>query len=139
MSDIIRQGTDCWIIASNLIDVRTGLQMNVTGYKVTGVARARYQRRVLGRRIYHYRMLDPIVATWNTTPTGTDGVATAGANAIMTSQPIDQVQLHITPTQTETWRCPLVLIQAELIDPVTGYVARIVDEIFEVSFDADND
>jgi hypothetical protein len=129
MPNIIRQGVDCWIEANNIINVRTGLSMDVTGFSVHAVARALYERRVLGRRLFQYRMLNPVVAEWSTTPTGTQGTATAGGAVT------DQVQLHITPTQTSGWRCPLVMIQAELTDPVTGYVERIIDEVYEVSFE----
>lgn len=130
MPNIVRQGTDCWISASNIVDVVSGASMDVTGYTVVATARARYQRRVLGRPIYNYRMMSPVIAEWSTTPTGTQGVATAGGSVP------DQVQLHVTPAQTENWRCPLVIIQADLIDPVTRYTARIIDEMYEVSFDA---
>jgi hypothetical protein len=129
MPNIIKQGVDCWIEANNIINVRTGLSMDVTGCSVHAVARALYERRVLGRRLFQYRMINPVVAEWSTTPTGTQGTATAGG-AIT-----DQVQLHITPTQSSAWRCPLVLIQAELTDPITGYVERIIDEVYEISFE----
>jgi hypothetical protein len=129
MPNIIPQGVDCWIEASNIINVRTGTPMDVTGCAVHAVARALYERRVLGRRLFQYRMLNPVVAEWSTTPTGTQGTAIAGG-AIT-----DQVQLHVTPAQTSGWRCPLVLIQAELTDPITGYVERIIDEVYEVSWE----
>jgi hypothetical protein len=127
---VIRQGTDCWIEANSIINIRTGEPMNVTGYTVHAVARARYERQVLGRRIYQYRMISPVVAEWHTTPTGTQGTAVAGGAVT------DRVQLHVTPTQTAGWRCPLVVIQAEMTDPVTGYVARIINEVYEVDFEA---
>lgn len=129
MPNIIPQGVDCWIEANNIINVRTGQSMDVTGASVHAVARALYERRVLGRRLFQYRMLNPVVAEWSTTPTGTQGTATAGGAII------DQVQLHVTPAQTSGWRCPLVMIQAELTDPITGYVERIIDEVYEVSFE----
>jgi hypothetical protein len=129
MPNIILQGVDCWIEANNIINVRTGQAMDVTGCSVHAVARALYERRVLGRRLYQYRMINPVVAEWSTTPTGTQGTATAGG-AIT-----DQVQLHVTPTQSSGWRCPLVIIQAELTDPITGFVERIIDEVYEVSFE----
>lgn len=128
MPNIIRQGCDIWLTAGNITDVTTGLPMDVTGYTVYAAARARYRRQVLGRNFYQYRMVSPVVAEWSTSPTGTQGQATAGG-AIT-----NQVQLHVTPTQTEGWRCPLVIIQADLVNPVTGYVARIVDNVYEVSF-----
>lgn len=132
MPNIIPQGTDCWIQATGIYDVRTGEPINVTGYSVYAVARARFSRRVLGRPSmgYRYRMWNPVVASWSTTPTGTEGVATAGGDS-----GANQVQLHVTPAQTAAWRCPLVAIQADLTDPVTQYVARIIDEVYEVSFD----
>lgn len=127
MSDVIRQGVDCWIEALDIIDVRTGLPMDVTGFTVHAVARARYERHVLGRpRFYRTRMHSPIVAEWHTTPTGTQGLAIAGGAVT------DRVQLHVTPVQTAGWRCPLVSIQAEMTDPVTGFVERIISEIYEV-------
>jgi hypothetical protein len=129
MPNIIRQGVDCWIEANSIINVRTGQPMDVTGASVHAVARALYERRVLGRRLFQYRMLNPVVAEWSTAPTGTQGLATAGGAVT------DQVQLHVTPTQTSGWRCPLVMIQAELTDPITGYVERIIDEVYEVSFE----
>ena len=130
MADIIRQGVDCWVEATSIINLRTGLPMDVTGYFVHAVARARYERRVLGRRTLQYRMISPVVAEWSTAPTGTQGTAVAGGAVT------DRVQLHVTPTQTATWRCPLVNIQAEMTDPITGYVERIIDIILEVSFEA---
>ena len=130
MPNIINQGTDCWIEATNIINGRTGLPMDVTGYAVHAVARARYERRVLGRRVYQYRMNSPVVAEWSTSPTGTQGTAIAGGDVP------DRVQLHITPAQTSGWRCPLVVIQAEMTDPVTGYVERIINEILELDFEA---
>lgn len=140
-SGIIPQGTDCWVEANGIIDVRTGSQMSVVGMSVYAVARARYERVVLGRQStpYRYRMSNPVVATWSTTPGSTDGLAIAGTNIINGVQFIDQVQLHITGAQTEQWRCPLVAIQALMTDPVTGYEVRIIDEVFEVSFDSVND
>jgi hypothetical protein len=138
MPNIIMQGVDCWISASNIINVRTGVQMNVTGYTVTAVACALYRRQVLGQYRWQqqWRMNNPIVAQWSTTPTGTQGLATAGTNAVITTQPIDQVTLHVTPAQTANWRYPLVIVQAKLIDPVTGFDARIINETYEVSPDA---
>jgi hypothetical protein len=129
MPNIIKQGVDCWIEANGIINVRTGQAMDVTGASVHAVARALYERRVLGRRLFQYRMINPVVAEWSTTPTGTQGTAIAGG------QITDQVQLHVTPAQTSTWRCPLVIIQAELTDAITGYVERIIDEVYEVSFE----
>jgi hypothetical protein len=123
---VIKQGVDLWIEANSIIDVRTGSAMNVTGYPVHAVARARYQRQVLGRRIYRYRMLEPVIAEWHTTPTGTQGLIVAGGAVT------DRVQIHVTPTQTSGWRCPLVIIQAEMTDPITGFVERIIDEVYEV-------
>lgn len=137
MPDIIQQGTDCWIEANNIIDVRSGAQMDVTGFSVHAVARAIYDggRFVHGkpnssRRAYMYRMITPVVAEWSTSPSGTQGTATAGGSVI------DRVQLHVTPAQTKSWRCPLVIVQAEMTDPITGYVARIIDELYEVNFEA---
>lgn len=131
---VIRAGEDAWIEARNITDVKTGNLIDVTGYAVHGVARALFERYVLGRpnylRTYRWRMFSPVVAEWSTSPTGTQGTATAGG-----SDP-NAVVLHITPTQTLTWRCPLVIVQAELTDPITGYISRIVDEVFEVAFDA---
>jgi hypothetical protein len=131
---VIKQGVDCWVEATGIIDVRTGSPMDVTGMTVHAVARALYERYVLGRpnyvRAYRWRMLSPVIAEWHTTPTGTQGQATAGG--VVT----DRVQLHITPTQSSSWRCPLVIIQAELTDPITGYVERIIDEVYEISFEA---
>lgn len=130
MPNIIRQGCDVWISASNITDVTTGLPMDVSNCTVYAAARARYRRQVLGRNLYQYRMISPVVAEWSTTPTGTQGQATAGG--VITNQ----VQLHVTPTQTEGWRCPLVIIQADLIDPVTGFTARVIDQVYEIEFSA---
>lgn len=136
MPNIIRQGVDCWIEANSIINVRTGQPMDVTGASVHAVARAIYERWTLGKpnHLRGYRwaipMNSPIVAEWSTSPTGTQGTATAGG-AIT-----DQVQLHVTPEQTKGWRCPLVIIQAELTDPITSYVERIIDEVYEVDFEA---
>lgn len=129
MPNIIRQGVDCWIEANSIINVQTGQSMDVTGYSVHAVARALYERRVLGRRLFQYRMLNPVVAEWSTTPTGTQGTVVAGGAVP------DRVQIHVTPTQTAGWRCPLVMIQAEMTDPFTGYVARIINEVYEVDFE----
>jgi hypothetical protein len=132
MTNIINQGVDCWIEATNIINVRTGEPMDVTGFTVHAVARARYDRRVLGRRYsYHtYRMASPVIAEWHTNPTGTQGLAIAGGVA----DPY-RVQLHVTPAQTSGWRCPLVSIQAEMTAPITGYVERIINEVYEVDFE----
>lgn len=136
MPNILPQGVDAWIQANGIIDVRTGAQMDVTGYAVHAVARAIFERWVLGKpnslRGYRWAipMYSPVVAEWDTAPTGTQGTATAGGSTI------DQVQLHITPTQTKGWRCPLVIIQAEMTDPFTGFVTRIIDEVYEVNFEA---
>lgn len=139
MPDIIQQGVDCWIEANSIVDVRTGASIDVTGFHVVAVARAIYDggRFVYGkpnasRRSYMYRMITPVVAQWSTTPTGTQGTIVAGGAVT------DRVQIHVTPTQTEGWRCPLVIIQAEMTDPVTGYIARIIDAEFIVNFDANS-
>lgn len=133
---VIRAGEDSWIEARNITDVRTGNLIDVSGFSVQGVARAMYQRYVLGRpsmRSMRYRMLSPIVAEWSTTPTGTQGAAVAGLTG---GTDPNLVTLHITPTQSLSWRCPLVIIEAELTDPVTGYISRIISETYEVSQDA---
>lgn len=137
MPNIIRQGVDCWIEANNITNVRTGDPMDVTGFAVYGVARAIYDRWFLGKPNYlrggwRFRpsMWSPVVSEWSTSPTGTQGSATAGG-AIT-----NQVVLHVTPAQTRLWKCPLVLIQAELTDPITSYVERIIDEVYEVNFEA---
>jgi hypothetical protein len=133
-AQVIRAGEDCWIEARDITDVRTGNLIDVTDYPVHATARAAYQRYVLGRPQYaqamRYRMLTPVIAEWSTTPTGTQGTITAGG-----SDPY-LVSIHITPTQSLGWRAPLVIIQAELTDPITGYKSRIVDEIYELSYDA---
>lgn len=132
-AQVIKQGVDCWLEALNIIDVRTGDPMDVTGYPVHAVARACYYRTVRGRPQYstwQYRMLSPVVAEWSTTPTGTQGTIIAGGAVT------DRVQIHITPAQTSGWRCPMVVIQAEMTDPVTGFVERVIDEIFDVSMEA---
>lgn len=130
MPNIIKQGTDCWITAANITAVATGLPIDVTNYTCYAAARARYHRQVLGRAYYQYRMISPVVAEWSTTPTGTQG------EIIMGGTPTNQVQIHVTPTQTEGWRCPLVIVQAVLIDPITGYESRIVNSVFELDFSA---
>lgn len=131
---VIQQGTDLWIEAIGIIDVRTGDPMDVTGMGVHAVARACYERYVLGRpnylRAYRWRMLTPIISEWSTTPIGTQGIAIAGGVVP------DRVQLHVTPTQTLGWRSPLVIIQAQLTDPATGYVERIINEVYEIDFAA---
>lgn len=133
---VIRAGEDCWIEARNITDVRTGNPIDVTGFAVKAVARALYQRYVLGRPQYlrqmRYRLLTPVISTWSTSPTGNDGTILAGAAA----GDAGMVQIHVNPTQTLGWRAPLVIIQAELTDPNTMFVSRIVDEIYEVNFDA---
>ncbi|MGH3987829.1 MAG: hypothetical protein ACRDTZ_10975 [Pseudonocardiaceae bacterium] len=134
MSNIILQGVDCWIEAKNIINARTGAPLNVTGFTVRAVARALYERTVLGRRRYYTHRLprfSPVVAEWHTSPTGTQGTAIAGGVA----DPY-RVQLHVTPSQSSNWLCPLVSIQAEMTDPVTGYVDRIISEVYEVDFEA---
>lgn len=137
-SGVIKQGEDCWIEANAIIDKRTGLSMNVVGMSVYGVARARYERVVLGRQSapYRWRMYNPIVATWSSSPGPTDGIAIVGTNVVNGVQFTDQVQLHVTPIQTDQWRCPLVVVQAMLTDPVTGYDARVIDVVLEVDFSA---
>lgn len=132
MPNVIKQGTDAWLEATNIIDVRTGDPMDVTGFTVHAVARSRWTgRRVLGRVLWNYnRMAEPVISEWHTSPTGTQGTIIAGGIVP------DRVQIHITPTQSSGWRSPLIVIQAEMTDPVTGYVERIVDEVLEVSYDA---
>lgn len=135
---VISAGEDCWIEARRCRDPRTGNLINVTGFGVHAVARALYERYVLGKPNhllgYRYAMLAPVVAEWSTTPTGTQGDALTGT-ATTTSDP-NTVQLHITPAQSSGWRCPLVIIQAELTDPVTQYVARIINRVYEIDFEA---
>ncbi|MGH3546675.1 MAG: hypothetical protein ACRDQU_00815 [Pseudonocardiaceae bacterium] len=135
---IIRVGADCWITANNITNVTTGLPLNCLGFTVAAVARARWQRRVLGRPSIGYRwhMNNPVVSTWSTTPTGTQGQATTGSTLNSDGTTSYWAQLHVTPTQTQNWRWPLVNIQAEMTDPVTGYVARVIDQIYEVDFEA---
>jgi hypothetical protein len=77
-----------------------------------------------------YRMLTPVIQEWDTTPIGTQGTITAGG-----SDPY-LVSIHITPAQSLNWRSPLVMLMAELTDPITGYKSRIVDEVYELSYDA---
>lgn len=133
MSNVILQGVDCWIEAKNIINARTGSPLNVTGFTVHAMARALYERNVLGRRRYfqaRYPRFSHVVAEWHTSPTGTQGLAIAGG-----ADPY-RVQLHVTPAQTRNWLCPLVRIHAEMTDPVTGYVDRIISEVYEVDFEA---
>lgn len=137
--NVIRAGEDCWIEARNIRNVRTGVLMNVTGFGVHAVARALYNGRyTLGKpnyaRAMRFRMMTPVVAEWSTTPTGIQGQVTAGT-ATLTANP-NRVEIHVTPTQSGGWRCPLVLVQAELTDPVTGYKGRIIDHVYEINFDA---
>jgi hypothetical protein len=128
-SGVIKQGVDCWVEAKDIIDVRTGDPMDVTGFTVHAVARARWTgRRVLGQSRWNFnRGMEQVIAEWHTSPTGNQGLIIAGGVVP------DRVQIHITPAQTSTWRSPLVSIQAEMTDPLTGFVERIVDELFEVS------
>jgi hypothetical protein len=131
MGQVIKQGVDCWVEACNIIDIRTGNTIDVTGYSVHAVARARYHRRVLGQYPRRWHALTPVISEWRTTPVAaTDGLIIAGGIVP------DRVQIHITPTQSSNWRSPLVNIQAEMTDPLTGEVARIIDEIYEISFEA---
>lgn len=120
MTNTIQQGVDCYIDALNLVDITTGLPLDVTGFTVTGVARS--TRPWPG----------PIIATWNTTPAGTDGVALAGG-AIT-----DRVRLVVGAAQTMSWwwRCAEVTIQADMTDPATDLTSRIIDARFFVSPDA---
>jgi hypothetical protein len=129
-AQVIRAGEDCWIEANNIIDVTTGLPINVTGYAVHAVARARWTgRRVLGTWRYQPRMIEPVIAEWSTSPTGTQGTIIAGGAVT------DRVQIHITPTQSSGWRCPLVSIQAEMTNPATGFVSRIISEVYELDME----
>jgi len=133
-AQVIRAGEDCWIEARDITDVRTGNPIDVTGYSVHATARAAYERYVRGRpqymRAMRSRMLNPVIAEWDTSPTGTEGTIIAGG--------VDPylVQIHITPTQSLNWLAPLVILQAELTDPITGYKSRIVDEVYELAYDA---
>lgn len=132
--NVILQGTDCWIEADNIRDVRTGEFIDVTGFSVHAVARACYERMVLGRPLYlswRYKMMMPIVSEWDTTPTGTMGTITAGG-----AETPHRVSIHISPIQSEAWRSPLVIVQAEMVDPVTRYKSRIVNAIYEIDFRA---
>jgi hypothetical protein len=139
MPNIIRQGVDCFITASNIIGVTTGEPVDVTGYTVYAAARAIYGDRYhLGKPNvvrgwwWSAAAYAPIIAEWSTSPTGTQGTVIAGLSNGGTVT--NQIQLHVTPTQTSTWRCPLVIIQAEMTDPNTNFVGRIIDEIYEVNF-----
>lgn len=119
MPDTIQQGTDFYVDAINIVDVSTGLPLNVTGYPVTGVARSISPRR------------GPILATWNTTPTGSDGTIIVGGTVP------NRVRLVVSASQTATWwrMCKEVTIQAYLTDPVTALTSRIIDARYFVSFD----
>jgi hypothetical protein len=132
--NVILQGVDCWIEADNIRDVRTGVLIDVTTFTVHAVARAAYERMVLGRPLYltwRYKMMMPIVAEWDTTPTGTWGTITAGG-----ADTPNLVSIHVTPADTVSWRCPLVIVQAEMTDPITGYKSRIVNQMYEIDFEA---
>jgi hypothetical protein len=131
---VIRQGEDCWIEALNIRDVRGGDLIDVTGWKVHAVARAWYARIPLGRRVWQYRMQNPVMSEWSTAPTGTQGVIIAGIGNDNTDP--YRIRIHVTPAQTDNWRAPMALIQAKMWNPVTNDTARVVDEIYEVAFDA---
>lgn len=134
---VITQGADVWLEADGIRDKRTGNLMDVSDFTVHAVARACYQRMVLGRPLYmtwRYRMMMPVIAEWDTTPTGTEGTITAGGGDTP-----NRVSIHITPEQSDGWRCPLVIIQAEMVDPITGFKSRIINETYELSFDASPD
>lgn len=134
---VINAGEDTLIQCVNLTAKTTGAMMDVTNWECHGVARALYERYVLGRpvwaRTWRYRMLMPIVAYWDYPQTIFDDehaeIITGGATPNM-------VQLHVTPSQSNGWRCPLVLVQAELINPITGEISRILDQQYDVDFSA---
>lgn len=130
---VINAGEDTLIQAVNLAAKTTGYMMDVTGWECHGVARALYERYVLGRpvwtRTWSYRMQMPIVAFWDYPQTVFDD---EHAEIITGGTIPNMVQLHVTPAQSNGWRCPLVLIQAELHNPVTGEVSRIISNTYEI-------
>jgi hypothetical protein len=131
---VIRQGEDCWIEASNILSPRTGELIDVTGWRVHAVARAWWSRVQLGQRIWQYRITSPVMSEWATNPTGGQGTIVAGIGTDNTDP--HRIRLHITAAQTYHWRSPLVLIQAKMFNPITDEPARIIDEVFEIAFDA---
>lgn len=124
---VINVGEDCWIEARNIRSSRTGTLIDVTGFPVHAIARAIYLP--ITNSVDHSR--SPVIAEWSTDPVGAQGDIRTGTDT-ETSDP-HCVEIHITPSQTVDWRCTMVLIQAELTDPVTGYVGRIVDGMYRVN------
>ena len=131
-AEVIRQGEDVKISAKNLRSVETGELMDVSGWPARALARAWYARVQLGQRIWQYRMMNPVMTEWSTTPTGTQGRITAGVGS--DNDDPNRVVIHVTADQTYNWRSPLVLIQAFLHNPVTGETAKIISRVFEIEF-----
>jgi hypothetical protein len=131
-AEVIRQGEDFLIAAKNLRSVATGEPIDVTGWSVHAIARAWYQRVQLGQRIWQYRMINPVMSEWSTTPTGTQGTIVTGS-ATSTGD-TNRVELQVTSSQTDNWRSPLVLIQAWMRNPVTDEKAKIISQVYEIEY-----
>jgi len=100
----ITQGATRQIVASNIVD-GNGQPLDVTGWGVHAVIR---RRDITG----------PIVAEWSTTPTGTQGTASVGGTTLT---------LIITPAMSAAWAWAAGVLQAEITEPITGRVERIID------------
>lgn len=131
-AEVIRQGEDFRINIKNLRSVATGELMDVSGWPVRAIARSWYQRTQLGQRNWQYRMMNPIMSEWSTTPTGTQGRITAGVGS--DNDDPNRVVIHVTSAQTDNWRSPLVLIQGWLQNPVTMEPAKIISHVYEIEF-----
>jgi hypothetical protein len=129
---VIRQGEDFTISAKNLYSVATGEAINVTGWPVHAIARAWYHRAQLGARVWQYRMINPIMSEWSTSPTGTQGTIVTGVNT--STGETNRIEIKVTANQTNNWRSPLVLIQAWMSNPVTAEKAKIISQVYEIEF-----
>ena len=110
----ITQGTTRAITATNIVDAN-GAPLDVTGWTVHAVIRRRDTS-------------GPVVAEWvSGTPTGTQGQATAAGTT---------VTLTITPAMSAAWAWASGVLQAEITEPITGRVERIIDTPVSLSPEA---
>lgn len=134
---IITQGTTRTIKASNIVD-GNGQPLIITGWAVLAVIRELVSHATRDRQwaaaaswasypssaypsYEPSAVTGPMVAEWSTTPTGTQGTATA----------IDrEVTLAITPVMSTAWAWRHGVLHAEITEPVSPFrVERIIDRV----------
>lgn len=129
---LITQGATRTIKASNIVD-GNGQPLIITGWAVLAVIRQLYRRSVIDRQwataaswsshpsYEPSAVTGPVVAEWSTTPTGTQGTATA----------LDrEVTLAITPAMSTGWSWEHGVLHAEIREPISPFrVERIIDRV----------